>query len=177
MGPVEVGIPLLADVRLAEGAAAFGIIISAFGAGSVLGILFSNVLPAPKPKHLGTILLLVMSLLGIGIALMSLFSSTAIVAIIALVVGVAAGYQQIIMMTWLQKRIPMALMGRVMSLLFFCSVGLAPVSNAVAGVILQFDLNALFIGGGLLMTVVTLLSILLPEFRHMGVEATARQSA
>jgi hypothetical protein len=49
--------------------------------------------------------------------------------------------------TWLQMRIPREPMGRVMSLLFFCAIGLAPVSTALAGAILQSDLNGLFIGG------------------------------
>ncbi len=172
MGPVTVGIPVLADVRLVapRGAAAFGIIMSAFGGGALLGIVLSGVLPSPQPERLGTTLMLVISSLGIGVMLMPLFASTAVVAVIALGMGAAAGYQRLVMLTWIQKRIPPALMGRVMSLLFFCAIGLAPVSNALAGAILEIDLNGLFIGGGVLMTALTLLSILLPETRHMELE-------
>jgi MFS family permease len=177
MGPVTVGIPVLADTRLVEGAAAFGIIMSAFGGGALLGIILSSVLPSPKPEHLGTTLLLVVSSLGVGVALMPLFVSTAVVAVICLLMGAAAGYQRMILFTWLQKRIPLELMGRVMSLLFFCSIGLAPVSNALAGAILDIDPNMLFIGGGLLMMALTLLSILLPETRHMGLETAGNQAA
>ena len=108
---------------------------------------------------------------------MPLFASTAAVAVISLLLGAIAGYQRMMLFTWLQKRIPQELMGRVMSLLFFCSIGLAPVSNALAGVILEIDLNALFIGGGLLMTAVSLLSILLPEIRHMGLETAVTEVA
>lgn len=177
MGPLTVGIPVLADARLADGAAAFGIIMSAVGGGALLGIILSGVLPSPKPEHLGTTLLLVTSTLGIGVALMPLFASTAVVAVIALVMGAVAGYQKIILLTWVQKRIPQALMGRVMSLLFFCSIGLAPVSNALAGAILEIDLNAVFIGGGVLMTALTLLSILLSEVRRMGLEPSGNRAA
>jgi len=171
LGPVTVGIPVLADRQLVEGAAAFGIIISAFGAGAFPGIILSNVLPAPKPEHFGMVILLVGSSLGLGVALMPLFTSTAVVAIIAVFIGAIAGYQKMMLFTWLQKRIPRELMGRVMSLLFFCSIGLAPVSNALAGAILQVSLNVLFIGGGVLMAALSLLSILLPEIRQMGLEA------
>jgi hypothetical protein len=59
------------------------------------------------------------SLLGVGVALMPLFGSTAVIAVICLVMGAAAGYQRMMLFTWLQKRIPQELMGRVMSLLFF----------------------------------------------------------
>ena len=177
LGPVVVGIPVLAARRLAEGAAAFGIIMSAFGGGALLGIILSNVLPALKPKHFGTMLLLIISSLGIGIALMPLFTSTAVIAVIMLLMGMANGYVNINFFTWLQKRIPQELMGRVMSLLFFCSIGLAPVSNALAGAILQIDLNMLFIGGGVLMAAVSLLSILLPAVQQMGLETAITEAA
>ncbi len=177
LGPVTVGIPVLADQRLLEGAAAFGIIMSAFGAGSLLGIILSNLLPAPKPEHFGTVILLVISSLGVGVALMPLFASTAVVAVINLLLGAIAGYQRMMLFTWLQKRIPQELMGRVMSLLFFCSIGLAPVSNALAGAILEIDLNVLFIGSGVLMAAVTLLSIVLPETRRMGLETAVNEAA
>jgi MFS family permease len=170
LGPVIVGIPVLANTRLAEGAAAFGIIMSAFGGGALLGILLSNVLPPLKSEHLGPVLLLTSSFLGIGVALMPLFTSTAVIAAIALVIGVTNGYFKIIFFTWLQKRVPRELMGRVMSLLFFCSIGLAPVSNALAGVILQINLNLLFVGGGVLMAVLSLVAILLPQVSRMGAE-------
>ena len=68
-------------------------------------------------------------------------------------------------------------MGRVMSLLFFCSIGRAPISNALAGAILEVDLNGLFIGSGVLMAAVTLLSIVLPEIRRMGLETAVSEVA
>ncbi len=169
LGPITVGIPVLANTRLAEGAAAFGIIMSAFGAGALLGIVLSNVVPL-KPRHMGPMMLFIVSFLGIGIALMPLFTSTALIAVITLLMGMANGYTTIILFTWMQKRIPQELMGRVMSLIMFSSVGLAPISNALAGVILQSNLNLLFIGGGLLMATTSLLAITLPAIRGMGSE-------
>ena len=68
-------------------------------------------------------------------------------------------------------------MGRVMSLLFFCAIGLAPLSNALAGALLDFDLNGLFIGGGMLMAALSLLAILLPETRRMGLETAVNEPA
>jgi MFS family permease len=177
LGPLVVGIPVLAATRLAEGAAAFGIIMSAFGGGALLGIILSNVLPALKPKHFGAMLLLIISSMGIGVALMPLFASTAVIAVIMLLVGVANGYVNINFFTWLQKRIPQELMGRVMSLLFFSSIGLAPVSNTLAGAILEINLNVLFIAGGVLMTAVSLLSILLPAIQQMGLEGAVAEAA
>jgi MFS family permease len=170
LGPFVVGIPVLAATRLIEGAAAFGVILSAFGGGALLGIILSSMLPALKSEHFGTILLSIISLMGIGVALMPLFASTAVIAAIVLSIGVANGYVNINFFTWLQKRIPQELMGRVMSLLMFSSIGLAPVSNALAGAILQINLNMLFIGGGVLMAALSLVSIALPAVRQMGAE-------
>lgn len=170
LGPIIVGIPVLANTRLAEGAAAFGIIMSAFGGGALLGIILSNVVPL-KPQRMGTSMLLIISLLGFGIALMPLLPSTALTAVLTLVMGMANGYTTIALFTWMQKRIPQELMGRVMSLILFSSVGLAPISNALAGAILQINLNALFIGGGLLMAALSLIAITLPTVRQMGSES------
>ena len=74
VGPLIVGIPVLAATRLAEGAAAFGIIMSAFGGGALLGIILSNVLPPLQPKHFGALLLLIISWMGIGVALLPLIA-------------------------------------------------------------------------------------------------------
>jgi MFS family permease len=175
LGPITVGIPVLANTRLAEGAAAFGIIMSAFGGGALLGIILSNVVPL-KLQHMGTMLLLIVSVLGFGIALMPLLTSTVLIAVLALVMGVANGYTTIALFTWMQKRVPQELMGRVMSLIMFSSVGLAPVSNALAGAILQINLNVLFMGGGLLMAALSLFSIMLPAVRQMGSEPLVNQA-
>jgi MFS family permease len=175
LGPLFVGIPVLAATRLVapRGAAAFGIIMSAFGGGALLGIVLSNVLPPLNPERLGTILLLSIAIQGVGVALIPLFASTTVIAVIALLIGAANGYFKLIFFTWLQKRTPRELMGRVMSLLMFAAIGLAPVSNALAGLILQINLNMLFIGGGLLMAALSLLSLALPAVRQMGAEPVA----
>ena len=68
MGPFIVGIPVLADTRLPEGAAAFGIIMSAFGGGSLLGIVLAGTLPRPPAKRMGVILGVIWSTLGVRCA-------------------------------------------------------------------------------------------------------------
>jgi len=169
-GPFEVGIPVLAKHNLAEGAAAFGILMSAYGGGALLGIILASVLPKPKPAFFGTVLLSVTALLGVGMILLPLSTSTLIVAVVSLLMGTTMGYVNIHFMTWLQRRIPDQLMGRVMSLLMFASVGVAPVSSALAGAILNVDLMLLFVGAGALMTGASLLFATTPPIRRMGLE-------
>jgi hypothetical protein len=49
LGPLLVGVPVLADTHLAEGAVAYGIIMSAFGGGALVGIILAGALPRPAP--------------------------------------------------------------------------------------------------------------------------------
>ncbi len=50
VGPLLVGIPVLADTRLPQGAAAFGMIMPAYGGGNLAGILLAGALPRFKPQ-------------------------------------------------------------------------------------------------------------------------------
>lgn len=170
-GSFEVGIPVLAKRNLLEGAAAFGILMSAYGGGALLGIILAGVTPKLKPALFGPVLLGAITLLGVGMILLPLSTSTTIVALISLLMGTAMGFVNIRFMTWLQKRIPEALMGRVVSLIMFASVGVAPVSSTVAGVILNVDLRVLFIGSGVLLTLTTLTFMTMRPIRQMGFEA------
>jgi MFS family permease len=172
-GPFEVGIPVLAKANLAEGAAAYGIIMSAFGGGALVGIVLAGVMPRPKPSLFGVVLLSVLALMGVGLVLLPWSHSTPIVAGIALALGSINGYVNLTFITWLQKRIPGHLMGRVMSLLMFASFGLMPVSTSVAGFILQINLTGLFVGAGILMTLLSLYAASLPVMRQMGLETAA----
>ncbi|CAG0951543.1 partial Multidrug efflux pump Tap, partial [Anaerolineae bacterium] len=71
-GPVAVGIPVVARTRFPEGAAAFGLILSLFGGGALLGTSLAGVLPKPSKKLLGTVVLSVISMMGIGLAVIGI---------------------------------------------------------------------------------------------------------
>lgn len=166
-GPFEVGIPVLAGSRFPEGAAAFGIIVSAFGGGSLLGTVLAGVLPKPAPRHMGSMLLVVTSVLGIGLAVLGFVASTALASAVALAMGVASGYVFLLLITWLQARTAQAMLGRTMGLLMFSAVGLNPVSTALAGAIAKLDVTALLVGAGILLAIIVLVSALNPALREM----------
>ena len=63
-GPVIVGIPVLANTRLPQGALAVGIISSAYAAGALLGAVSAGALPTPK-RRLGHFLVITYVLSGI----------------------------------------------------------------------------------------------------------------
>jgi hypothetical protein len=170
VGPLEVGLPIVAYNRLPEGAAAFGLITAAFGGGSLLGMAGATLLP-PLPKaHFGSILLALFSLTGVCLALIALIGTTPIMLLDAVIAGAILGYTNISYITWIQRRIPRNLMGRVMSLMMFGSVALIPLSMAVSGALVKISLEAVLMGGGLGMAALALLGLLSRSVRAMGLE-------
>jgi hypothetical protein len=168
-GPIAVGIPVLADTRLPEGAAAFGILMSMFGGGFLLGLILAGTLPPPSRDRFGVILGVVWSLMGVGVALLGLATSTAVAAAIILGAGAANGYVSILFMTWLQTRTPDAMLGRMMSVFMFMSSGLFPIALALSGAVIKLSVRVLFVGGGAGMTGLVLWVIVAsPTLRAMG---------
>lgn len=155
-GPFAVGIPVVARTRFSEGAVAFGLIMSTFGGGALLGIILAGILPKPSKKTLGTISLSVLSLMGIGLAVIGLAPSMYAAAAAALGMGSANGYANIMLITWLQQKVAPEMTGRVMSLVMFAAIGLNPVSTAVAGALIGLNVTLLLVFAGMLMTLFTL---------------------
>jgi len=177
-GPFLVGIPVLADSRLPEGAAAFGLIVSAHGGGNLLGFVLSGAIPSAR--RLNIIIPAVFALFGIGIASLGFVGSTAVAFMLVLVMGIGNGYISIVLITWLQKRTAKSMLGRLMSLVMVASAGLLPVSEAISGVVIGLSLPGLFAGAGVLLILVALWAAVLPEMRslklEMGEEAVATTS-
>ena len=162
-----VGVPVLADSRYQQGAAAFGLIMSAYGFGSLLGIILAGTLPRPPQGHFGTILLVVTGMAGLGLVLMGLAATVVAAALTALFMGASLGYVVIQFITWIQLRTPEQMLGRMMSILMFASQGLVPVGMALAGVLLGINPTGLFIAAGLLLVLVTLIAVRNPAVRMM----------
>jgi MFS family permease len=155
-GPVGVGMPVLANSRLAEGAAAFGLILSGYAGGNLIGILLAGTLPHPKsdPARFLTVGLLIV--FAFGLASFAWLTSTWMIFAVMLAAGVGNGYLAITFLTTLQRNTPKAMLGRVMSMFMLSNIGLAPISQAVAGVISRWSVSGLFIGVAVLMLLLAL---------------------
>lgn len=164
-GPFAISIPVISRTRFAEGATAFGLILSLFGGGALMGTLLAGVLPKLPKKLLGSVSLSVISLMGVGLAVIGLSSTMYVAATAALVMGTANGYANINLITWLQQKIAPGMMGRVMSLVMFAAIGLNPISNALAGVLIGLNLTVLLVCAGSLMTLITLSAAFSPTVR------------
>lgn len=177
VGPFEVGMPFIAYSRLPEGAAAFGLITAAFGGGSLVGLLIGSIVPAPRPARFGAVVILPMALAGLALAGLAAAQSTLAAAALTAVAGIALGFTNLLSITWIQRRIPQALMGRVMSLLMTGSIGLVPVSMFLAGIAVQLDVDATLVGAGLGMMLVCLASVASSAVRNIGLEPLADATA
>jgi hypothetical protein len=177
VGPIDVGLPYLAYTRLPEGAAAFGLIMSAFGLGSLIGLVGATVLPPLPPARFGSIVLTMVAASGLGVAGLAFATSTLVVLGLAAISGAILGYTNISMITWTQRRVPRALMGRVMSVLIFASVALVPISIAIAGVFVAISFEGLMLVSGLGMTVLTLSTLLSKSVRRMGLQPVLDEEA
>jgi MFS family permease len=166
-GPFNIGVPLLADKRFPEGAVAYGTILSTWGLGSLIGMALAGMLPRPNSKRMGTVLLCLVSLMGIGLGLLGVSPTTIFAAAMGLILGAINGYINVFFMTWVQSRSPKEYLGRLMSLLMFASTGLFPVSMALSGAASRVDVTLLLAVSGGIVTLLGILMTLNPTVRAM----------
>ena len=125
-GPFSVGIPVLAHTRYSGGAAAFGIILSAYGAGSLAGVLLAGSTRRPSARKFPALMLGLTAFMGVSLVLLGVMPAITPAAMVATIMGLAQGYVVIQFVTWLQMRTPARMLGRTMSLLMFAVVGSGP---------------------------------------------------
>ena len=167
-GPFMVGIPAYADAHLPEGAAAFGIIMSALGVGSIAGAIVAGTTKSLPAERLGALLLADFFCFGSILIFMTLSQQTWLIATMVMVAAVLDGYVIIQITTWTQQRVPKEKLGRVMSVIMLAGQGLFPVSAAAAGAIAAWDLIVMMTAAGGCMFIITLLGLSSRSIRRMG---------
>ena len=173
MGPLQVGLPLFAKSRFSEGAAAFGWLMTANGTGMLLGSVMSIAVTRLVRGRVGIMILSLDAAAGLALAALSGVHSVLAGAALLVLTGLFAGTVQIAIITWLQRRVPQAMMGRTMSIVFFTFLGLAPLAAALAGGLLNvISLSALFIGAGLSLTALALLCLTRPSLRAIQLQTS-----
>lgn len=166
-GPFWVGVPVLANTNLIELAAAYGIVVSAFGAGSLTGMVLAGVLFPPRPALYWRVMFGSVIVMGIGLTLMPVTNSTFVVSLAAALMGLAYGYMTIATVTHLQKQVPEKLLGRVMGLLIFANMVGSPLSSVLAGALINVSLSGLFVIAGVLMISASIALALVPSVRRL----------
>ncbi|MGH8428117.1 MAG: MFS transporter [Gammaproteobacteria bacterium] len=175
-GPIQVGLPVLADTRLNMGAASLGILMTANGGGVLVGSFLSGYGARLVRGRLGLMVLCIDAIVGLTLAALALIHVTLTGAVLLACVGVLGGIAQIAIVTWIQQRVPQEMMGRTMSILLFTFLGLGPLSAAAAGGLLKvISLPTLFVCAGFMLTAIALACLGSPSLRSIGVVRPAPQ--
>ncbi len=155
VGPLVVGSAALSKVRFAEGAAAYGAMLSTFSIGALMGTVTAGVVRLKRPGLVSLLLVATEGVFMVGVA----YASALILACaLWLLIGFGAGFGSINFITLTQKRVAKDMLGRFMSLIGLTEVGLTPISNALAGMLADWNVIALFVVAGVLLSCITLLA-------------------
>ena len=166
-GTMQVALPVLASSRLG-GAAALGLVMGAHAAGSLAGMGLSSLKGDFRIGTLGTTLLLVDAVAGVVLMFMGSVGAAWQAAALMLVLGALAGFMQVAVFTWIQRRVPREMLGRTMSIFMFIILGLAPLAASLTGLAMQvLTLTQLFVGAGLFLLLGTFIAFALTPMRVM----------
>lgn len=139
--PIFVGLPALADLRFEEGAYIYGLQIAAYGTGAFLGASSAGLFRAPSDENIVRIMFTLFTFSGATIALIVLYPPYWWGMVVFFIAGCGDSWIWVHFTTLLQKRTPEKLLGRVMSLLMFMSVGLLPIAAVIMGVAFEINLE------------------------------------
>lgn len=162
-GPVTVGLAYVTKTKFGS-AAALGIVFSAIAAGSLGGALLAGVW---KIRKRGLLILSVSAILAVCLASIGLMGKLWMIAAAMLLMGAAAGLTNVNTSAWIMQRIDATVRGRVSSVLMLAVVGLTPVSLAVAGLLIAWNLKFMFLVAGGLMLLVTAVAALQRTVREI----------
>jgi MFS family permease len=164
-GLTQVALPLLASTRL-QGAASLGLLLGAHGAGSLAGMVLSGITGRRIDRAFGATLLAVDAAIGLLLPLLGLITAVWQGVLVNLAIGMLGGFVGVTVFTWIQQRVPKAMLGRMMSIFMFVVIGVAPLAAGGAGWLAsRVPLPHLFTGAGIFMTGAAVLAWL---FTPMG---------
>jgi MFS family permease len=176
VGPLLVGIPVLADQRLPEGAVAFGLLMSAYAGGNLTGYLLAGTLPRTSGKGMLVFTIALLAVFGLVLGSFGFIRSTWVDFALMMMLGLGNGYFTIIVFTWSQLRTPRDMLGRMMSIMILSNTGLVPISQAISGAVSKWSLTLLFAGAGVLILLVVLWAAPKPELKTFSNSMVADQA-
>ncbi len=177
MGAQQVGQPIMAlerfqNLDIMPSAVALGLFGTASGIGAVLGSIVSGFFVTPTARWFGLVMMglaLARGLVMIGLgAVHNLYGTLFLFAIF----GAFIGYTTVLFMTWMQTRVELSMLGRMMSVFMFAMMGIMPISMALAGWGIDWvGLDNLFYISGVAMVLIAIIGSLSPSIRLLGYSA------
>ncbi|USX12593.1 MFS transporter [Oxalobacteraceae bacterium OTU3CAMAD1] len=164
-GTMQVALPVLAAAL--HGATTLGLLMGVHGAGTLLGMGAAAMGGARlRFATFGTLILLIDGAVGLLVMPLGAVDAVWQAALLMLAIGVLAGFMQINVFTWIQRRVPAHMMGRAMSIFMFIFMGLAPLSAGATGWLLTIiPLSQLFAGGGMILVLCAALAYVVTPMR------------
>jgi MFS family permease len=156
--------PVVAHLDLG-GAAAWGVVMSAQGVGTIGGGIYAL---RARPRRPMLVVALTSPLFGVPVAALALVDSVAVIAAGALLAGLALMLGNTLWETTLQRHVPPESLSRVSSYDWFGSLALDPVGLAIWGPIagvIGIDASLWTACGLLVVSALALLAV--PEVRHL----------
>jgi MFS family permease len=173
---MQVALPVLANSRL-HGGASLGLLLGAHGAGTLLGMAVTSIKGDLRVRNLGTTLLLVDAVVAALILPLAQLAATWQIALVNAAIGTLAGFIQVAVITWIQRRVPPLMLGRTMSIFMFILMGLAPLSAALTGWLMQYTgLSGIFTASGLLLAGAAALAYAFTPIRAMADAAPVQRA-
>jgi MFS family permease len=152
-------LPVLARLELGQGAREYGWMMSAVGAGALIGALAVATFAPRMPK--GRVVGWAAGLFGVSVAAVGSSPSVPVALAILMALGLAMITTTAITNTLLQTLVPDGLRGRVISVYTFSFVGMAPIGALLAGAAAERFGVAATLGAGGLVTVAAAVTLLL----------------
>lgn len=130
-GIVSVALPVFADRMFADGARAFGFLLSAQGAGLLVGTLAGGLSATRSRRGYLAVALLA----GQGVALAAIATVTGLIPLMMLMAlfGLSGGLLAVVVLTLLQQISPAPIRGRVMAAFTSVTIGCYPISAVLIG--------------------------------------------
>ncbi len=165
-GAVQIGLPLLVKNVWNEGGESYSYLLSFGGFGAAVGV----VVGARKPKFmafsLGDSYSLVYCFAGVFITLLGLLGSIILAYPLFFFISLLAGYFQVGLISWIQRRVSVEALGRTMSIVMFTTLGLVPLSAAIFGVFIDyFSVDHVVIASGISLLCVAVSGMKSPALR------------
>ena len=132
-GLFEVALPTLARDQFMSGAGGYGLLLAMFGAGSLLGGLIAGSLG--KIAHRGLLMLICIMTLGVLYSFVPFAGGLPGAALLIGCAGLTNGMLTVLAFTVMQQQAPPHLLGRLLGIFLFASLGLYPLSVALVGVV------------------------------------------
>jgi MFS family permease len=164
-GPYSLGTALLA-AKMFHSATSLGIMLSASGAGAILGSVCAG-LWRPSARR-GMAILTFPFVVGLGLIGMAFVEHVVWAAAIRAVIGVMNGFMTVFVTSILQTRVERSMMGRVMGIITLAMFGLLPFSFLMGGLLSNLGVTTLFLTSGGLLLVTGILSSSIRQLRSFN---------